>query len=96
MISRSLYTTLLIVKQYLETTMKDYLTYNSIKAFASRNKLYHKYGITDRTLERALRELARIGYFDRVYIKSGKVVLYKPSSKYFEFLNQYSRLVNQQ
>jgi len=94
-LSRSLYTTLLIVKQYLDETGKDYITYNSIKAFASRNKLYKRYNITDRTLERALRELARIGYFDRVYIKNNKVVLYKPTSKYYSFIEQYSKLVNQ-
>jgi len=87
-LTRSCYVALLIVKQYLEASRKDYITYNAIKSYATRLGLYRKYQITDRTLERSLRELARIGYFKRIYLKNRKVVLYKPTARFYEFARQ--------
>jgi len=93
-LTRSCYVALLIAKQYLEASRKDYITYNAIKSYATRNRLYNRYSITDRTLERSLRELARMGYFKRIYLKNRKVVLYKPTQAFYEFLKRYQAMVN--
>jgi len=92
-LTRSCYVALLIAREYLEASRKDYLTYNAIKSYATRNRLYNRYSITDRTLERSLRELARMGYFKRVYLKNRKVVLYKPTQAFYEFLKKHDELV---
>jgi len=92
-LTRSCYVALLIAKQYLNDSRKDYITYNAIKSYALHSGLYRKYQITDRTLERALRELAILGYFRRIYLKNRKVVLYKPTQAFYEFLKKHDELV---
>ena len=90
---RSLYVTLLVVKEYLEDTGLDYVTYNKLKGYCYRKRLYYKYRINDRTLDRSLRELARLGYFERKYLRNGKKVIYKPKPLFYAFLDWHNRFV---
>jgi len=89
-LTRSPYATLLIIKQYMTATGKDYITYDGLKFFCSRNRLYESYQLTDRTLDRALRKLSEAGFFNRVYIKRNgkKIVLFKPTSAFYEFATE--------
>ncbi len=85
---RSLYVVLLIVKQYIDDTGRESFTYNNIKVYAAREGLYRKYSITDRTLDRALRKLAEMEYFQREYYRKKRIVVYRPTPRFWIFLEE--------
>jgi len=93
-LTRSLYSILLIIKRYMAETGRGYVTYDGLKAYCARNRLYNSYQLTDRTLDRALRRLSELGYFERVYIKRNgrKIVLFKPTSTYYEFTRRHDEI----
>jgi len=94
-LTRSLYSILLIIKQYMAETGRGYVTYDGLKAYCARNRLYNSYQLSDRTLDRGLRRLSELGFFNRVYIKRDgrKIVLFKPTASFYEFTRRHDEIV---
>lgn len=97
MITLSEYAVLELVRKYIQFTNKHYFTYDSIKVFASKSGFYKEYRITDRTIDRTLRELARKGFFNRkertifdnTQDRRKRIVFYSPTQRFYEYSRKH-------
>ncbi|MEM4889697.1 MAG: hypothetical protein QXJ64_09695 [Thermosphaera sp.] len=91
-LSLSQHAVLELVKNYIQSTKRTAFTYNSIKWFAARTGFYRRYDISDRTIDRTLRKLAELGFFNRKKLrvrdyKTGrlkKIVVYTPTRLFYQ------------
>ncbi|MEM3975046.1 MAG: hypothetical protein QW320_11815 [Ignisphaera sp.] len=90
------YAVLSLAYEYLSTMNKRAVTYDSLTAFA---KKYKKTEYKNETIQRCLRRLAELGFFERRYVSSyttnSRIVLYIPTPKFYSFFTQ-SKSVKQQ
>jgi len=83
MFSKSEYVVTLVIESYLSDNPNKAFSYDSIKALAFKSGILKQYGISERTLERTIRAMAEKGVLERIYIKGGKVVLFKATELFW-------------
>lgn len=81
-----------LVFYYLKTYDRRAFTYDSIKSYAARVGFYRKSRLTDRTLDRTLRRLAALGFFERR--RRGRTVVYIPTLAFWELFQDLSKEVS--
>ncbi|MEM3964817.1 MAG: hypothetical protein QW584_03745 [Thermofilaceae archaeon] len=89
MLNASDYAVLSLAYEYLTTQNKRAITYDSLVAFA---KKYKKTEYKNETIQRCLRRLAELGFFERKYVPSyatnSRIVLYIPTPKFYSFFTK--------
>ncbi|WFO75655.1 hypothetical protein J4526_01875 [Desulfurococcaceae archaeon MEX13E-LK6-19] len=89
----SLYRTLLLIHEYLVVNKRRGFTYDGIKSYAASRRFYSEY--TDRTLDRAIRKLAELGYLNRVHPRDNKKkVIFVPTEKFQRVIEERRGLLD--
>ena len=89
----SLYRTLLLIHEYLAVYRKRGFTYNGIKRYAASKGFYREY--TDRTLDRAIRKLAELGFLTRYHPKDNKKkVIFIPTERFHNVISEREGLID--